>query len=424
MKAIRRVVQSRWFYAVFLAITTFILFELGARAYFAMQVGPRVFAYGTSSFRNELGDRREDVMLEQYRRELDEWAALEERHNTIYWQGNQLDEYRKFFPNEAKFHKDIDTGELFPVTINSRGFRGDEFTDDKTENVIRVLTLGASSTFGFFNREDETYPYQLEQMLNERCGGTKQFEVINFAIPRSKVDEIRAMFFAEGLALSPDVITFYEGRNDSDQIHPTAFDGGRQRDDEPERRGLWYGVTQRLLTVRFVDELVSSRRRLSAKETTENIERIASRTSKEFLVDLASIWQTARGRGIHVILANQQANSKSWFGLPEEERMALKGVTYKDEVEQIQYLLARGESISGYEFNFLVHARMMRDLEAWALEEGIPFVDVIHLLDQERHHLLSYVHLDPYANRKVASAFAGEILMRTCPSAALVSSNH
>ena len=99
--------------------------------------------------------------------------------------------------------------------------------------------------------------------------------------------------------------------------------------------------------------------------------------------------------------------------------MKLKGVTYQDEVDQIRALLERGESISGYELNFLVHDRLMRDLEGWARRERLPFVDIIGLLDQERHHLVSWVHLDPYANRLVASAFADEILRHTCPEAGL-----
>jgi len=78
---------------------------------------------------------------------------------------------------------------------------------------------------------------------------------------------------------------------------------------------------------------------------------------------------------------------------------------------------ARGETLSGYDFNFLVHERLMTDLEAWARAAGLPFVDVITLLDQERHHMLSWVHLDPFANRLIAEALAEPILDHACPTA-------
>src|SRR5262249_13086620 len=80
--------------------------------------------------------------------------------------------------------------------------------------VTRVVTLGASSTFGFSDRDDETYPYYLEQFLNHDAHG-KRFEVINLGIPHLKSDQIAALFEQEALPLRPDVVTFYEGINDS-----------------------------------------------------------------------------------------------------------------------------------------------------------------------------------------------------------------
>ncbi len=72
---------------------------------------------------------------------------------------------------------------MFVVGINEQGFRGRNF-GPKSPGVVRVVTLGASSTFGFYNRDHETYPHQLEQVLNERCD-SQHFEVLNLGIPHS-----------------------------------------------------------------------------------------------------------------------------------------------------------------------------------------------------------------------------------------------
>jgi hypothetical protein len=129
-----------------------------------------------------------------------------------------------------------------------------------------------------------------------------------------------------------------------------------------------------------------------------------------FLFDLDKIRKLAERRNILFIVANQQANSKSWFGIPAAQRMSQKGVTYSDEKAGIERTLQRGEPISGYEFNFLIHARLMRDLRNWTKKNELPFVDIISLLDQERQHLVSWVHLDAYANGSIADALADEIL--------------
>lgn len=388
-----------------------LLLELALRGYFAWQVGPRVLAYGTPWYRNAFGEYRKEALIRQHTRERVGWHENEKTLNTVSKHDNDKREYFKFFPNETKYIRDIDSGTIFPVTINSHGFRGKEFSISKPNDVIRVLTLGASSTFGFFNKDDETYPYLLEQRLNKLCHGPKHFEVINFAIPDAGVFAIRAMFMAEGLTLHPDVITFYEGRNDSARLFPMDFRQTHSRATSAGwLHGMWNATTHTFILARFVDEQFASRTQVSADDALGSLRNIGSLTSKAFLFDLDKIRKVAERRNILFIVANQQANSKSWFGIPAAQRISQKGVTYGDEVASIKRILQRGEPISGYEFNFLVHARLMQDLRSWAEKNKLPFVDIISLLDQERHHLVSWVHLDTYANGLVADALADEIL--------------
>jgi hypothetical protein len=393
-----------------------LLLELTLRGYFAWRIGPRVLAYGTPWYRNAISEHRKEELIRQHALERTGWHEYERTLNTASTHDNDRREYFKFFPNEKKYIKDIDSGQIFPVTINSQGFRGKEFSIAKSDDVIRVLTLGASSTFGFFNKDDETYPYLLEQRLNTLCHGPKHFEVINFAIPDAGVFDIRAMFMAEGLALDPDVITFYEGRNDSARILPTDFrQAGSSHASTGFLQGLWIATTRTFILARFIDEQFVANTQVPAEDALESLRNIGTRTSKWFFLDLDRIRQAARRKNILFIVANQQANSKSWFGIPADQRMGQKGVTYGDEVAGIERTLQRDEAISGYEFDFLIHARLMRELRTWAEKNKLPFVDIISLLDQERQHLVSWVHLDAYANGLVADALAREILKhRSC----------
>ena len=401
-------------FVVYVIVATAVLLELMLRGYFAWQVGPRVLAYGTPWYRNALGEHRKEELIKQHARETADWDENESTLDTVSKHNNEKRGYFKFFPNETKYIKDIDSGKIFPVTINDHGFRGKNFSISKPDNVIRVLTLGASSTFGFFNKDDETYPYLLEQRLNKLCQGPQRFEVINFAIPDANAFEIRAMFMAEGLALNPDVITFYEGRNDSAQIRPTDFREAHS-ETSASSRGVWNATTRTFILARLVDEQFAVRAQFSADEALKSLRIIRARTSDAFLFDLDKIRKATERRNILFVVANQQANSKSWFGIPAAQRIALKGVTYRAEMARIEHILQLGEPISGYEFDFLIHAQLMRDLRNWAGKNKLPFVDIISLLDQERQHLVSWVHLDAYANGLVADALADEILhQRPC----------
>ena len=404
-------------FAAYLVIAVALLLEIAFRGYFALQAGPRVLAFGTPWYRNAFGESREKQLREQYHQELQGWNENEDTLDTVSKHRNKKVGYLKFFPNEAKYIKDIDTGEIIPVTINSHGFRGADYSIDKPDNVIRVLTLGASSTFGFYSRDNETYPLMLEQRLNARCNGPKRYEVINFAIPDARAEQIRSMLIAEGLALDPDVITFYEGRNDSSAIHPMDFRQSQKATQASAGwlQSAWNATTHTSILARFLDDWSNMNTEVSAASALESLNTVGARTSRAFIGDLEEIREIADRRDILFIVANQQANSKSWFGIPEAQRQSMKGVTYRDEAANIERIMQRGEPISGYEFNFLIHGRLMQDLEKWAHDKNLPFVDVIKLLDQDRHHLVSWVHLDAYANSKIADVLAAQILQRTCP---------
>ena len=222
------------------------------------------------------------------------------------------------------------------------------------------------------------------------------------------------------IALDPDIITFYEGRNDSSRIHPMDFRQAAEgaRTSSGWLFGAWQGMTRTFVLARFLDEASHVGRQVAADEAIESLKNLSARTSRAFIADLEEIRKLAERRNILFIVANQQANPKSWFGIPRQQRQSMKGVTYNDEVSAIERILQRGDPISGYEFNFLIHARLMRDLKAWAHDKKLPFVDIIGVLDQERHHLVSWVHLDAYANSLIADALADEIIRLRCPDQA------
>jgi len=68
----------------------------------------------------------------------------------------------------------------FRLSSNSDGFRDREVAP-KQPGVIRIVTLGDSSTFGWGADPDHTYRRLLEERLNDGSG--PRFEVLNLGIP-------------------------------------------------------------------------------------------------------------------------------------------------------------------------------------------------------------------------------------------------
>ena len=391
-------VRSGLLYLLFLTSTVLVLLELCLRIYFSTQVGPRVLLYGTDLYRNH----KSSALIPSLRREFQSRKPTE---NSVSSHENEMGGYTKFFPHERKVTFDVDTGETFDVSINSRGFRGPDFPPERDEAVIRVITLGSSSTFGYYNRDSTTYPHLLEESLNLRCRDDPRFEVLNLGIPHASSGQILALFRREGLDLDPDVVTFYEGRNDSREVtrprmHPPTL---------VERTGS--ALRERFLIVSFVNQLTAS----TDQGTLAGVQDVlVDSVGSRFLANVSAIYEECSKRGIHFVVANQQASSQPGFGRSEKYRKQSKGITYQDEIGLIRAKIGRHESIERHEYTFLVHDRLMADLEAWALHNEVPFVDVIALLDEDRHYLLSWVHLHPEANRLIASALADEILRHGC----------
>jgi hypothetical protein len=98
--------------------------------------------------------------------------------------------------------------------MNSLGMRGPEVPAAVPPNTIRVITVGASETFGQRESPNREFPRQLEDSLAARvkggaCGGTKQFQVLNAAFAGMALPTIAQDIETRLTRLHPDVIVVY-----------------------------------------------------------------------------------------------------------------------------------------------------------------------------------------------------------------------
>lgn len=373
--------------------------EISLRAYLATRLGTSILWYGTAYNRQEIKGMRE----------RERWAAqgdpralrgVGDEHHTVRFHEDVVDGYSKFFPNQTKYTYDVDTGELIPVRINRHGFRGPDYSLSKEPGVIRIVALGASSTFGYHDRDDETFPYLMEKLLERECDGMRRFEVINLGVPHLTSEEIVQLFRTDGLPLRPNFVTFYEGINDSSYDKPKMKSAVRKT-----LASSYRVIREHVVTAAFVEEIMrSDGRKFSAAE----VERHQVGRSERFLASLSQLLEECRAIDATLIVANQQARS---LVVPRE---ALAGVGYQQEVDIVEHKLAEQGFLTTKELNFLTHRDLMRDLRVWASSNAVPFVDVIAALDERRDVLVSWVHLNGDGNRVIARALADAIGARAC----------
>ncbi len=72
-----------------------------------------------------------------------------------------------------------------PVLVSPDGFRGGPLERPKSPGTIRVFALGASTTFGWGVREEDTYHQVLARMLNDTArarGAAERYEIVNAGV--------------------------------------------------------------------------------------------------------------------------------------------------------------------------------------------------------------------------------------------------
>ena len=89
--------------------------------------------------------------------------------------------------------------------LDSTGFRGPDVARAKPPGCTRVMTLGASETFGLYEREGQEYPAQLRDSL--RTHGC--YEVLNAAVAGMGLQAIIRYWENYGAAFKPDFVIVY-----------------------------------------------------------------------------------------------------------------------------------------------------------------------------------------------------------------------
>ena len=113
------------------------------------------------------------------------------------------------------------------VTLNSLGYRDFEYSQERPNNIFRILMLGDSMTFGSgIDKISDTYPKQLEVLLNK--DSKQKFEVINTAYPGYNTDSQLYDLYIKGFNFQPDMVFLGYYHNDIPKLSYLKCDPARR----------------------------------------------------------------------------------------------------------------------------------------------------------------------------------------------------
>lgn len=302
------------------------------------------------------------------------------------------------------------------IKINSRGFRGDEFSAVKEENVYRILILGGSTTY-CAGDNDQTWPAYLEQALNNKVSEGRHFEVINCGVPNWQSAHSLLQFKNEGVHLQPDLIILHTGWNDllkgsnkkignglsykyglkacPNQIKNIKADISEALKPSFIERNF---VLYQQIKIRIINKHVKNPFDLLEKAIDKN-DPIHDRWLETWRRNVFQIVDIAKNNGIKVILVDYPALART--GAEPNE----KSLTYQQtRIESERY------------YNFWARAKNLLSeyIHNMAEEKKVPVVEASRLFDKysgkERLHLFTdEIHLTQEGDLALANCVADEI---------------
>lgn len=239
--------------------------------------------------------------------------------------------------------------------INARGFRGAEFTPDKSDR-FRIIAMGESPTLGLEVPDNQTWPSCLEQQLT-RSGVAA--EVINAGIGGAASANQRRLLEQELLGYGPDLLVYYAGFTDHNMICAERYDGDA---DMPMARFIKLHLLYRAIQLRW----------LVLRTFGHDIERsmkILDRWQAKYQANLEAMVALAKGKGVRFVIVTQA------LAYPEDMAAAL-AARRSTIAEACASLYARIKMRGPNWHRYLRQLDVLRIQERVAAQQGVPLLDL------------------------------------------------
>ncbi|MFA5062560.1 MAG: hypothetical protein WC578_00610 [Candidatus Omnitrophota bacterium] len=231
----------------------------------------------------------------------------------------------------------------FPVETDSLGLRVNRYAYQQgTGHIFRIVCLGASPTFGWAVKYEDTYSCQLEKMLNKSYGKNKAYEVINAGVIGYSSYQGLLFLKRDILKLKPDLITVAYGLNDADRHR--FFRSNGKSDKELKPKSLFLVSLENLLNrslffrlcKNFIFKVESVRTEFSGNKGDVYFGRLRV-SAQDFRNNINEIIRIANQNGIKVILVKIPINSAS-----SEEKPLIQQAQYDIALSRgLDYLKAK-----------------------------------------------------------------------------------
>ena len=279
--------------------------------------------------------------------------------------------------------------------INSLGFRNKEFSLKKDK--IRIIAFGGSTTIGLESPDNKTYPYQLEELLNEK---NNNYEVINMGFSGKSLNFIKNLFFNEAHKYQPDIIIIYSNRNS------IMYDGSSVEVNFKKSKllKLNYYFQENIMTYRLLWKInkkivnfnLQSDYLKSPFQKKGVSEKYLTHGYKNSLIEIINF---SKEKKIKVILVKQAYFFEPNI-IPELNKFSIEELikNYK-----IDFFIKKYQLKDNMNFWSILGTILNKNIDMLKNYENVIIVDPIYELTNSRDNFTDYIHLTSKGNKILAN---------------------
>ena len=321
--------------------------------------------------------------------------------------------YYAFAPNIAFNLRFNSKGDPYPDVsssknadhINNLGLRSKQADISKENGIIRIIDLGSSSTYGFHVKDNETYPFQLQTILDNKFDEGR-FEVINGGLPFFTSVDIEVLLHSLFLKMKPEVVTFYIGCNDSVRVTQDYY--------LKKRLGVRWEAVDWLSQYSFFLKMIkvnikkkhrwfwdNDRKKITKKEINEFIQK----SEPIFRDRVLRMQKVCEEHDIYPIFITQIYSSMAEYKRNNalDKIAEIEGLSYAD----YGSLLQAKDALDYNELVNYVHHVFTKTIRDISKDRLVDFTKLSKNAYYE--HLNSHVHLTPKGNRVLARQLANYV---------------
>ena len=297
------------------------------------------------------------------------------------------------------YHTNAD-GVKNKYVINSKGFRGDEFNNNKNKN-YRIINFGGSVTMGLESSEDMTYPAQLQSLILKN---NLNAEVINMGMVSKSLNYIRDIFISEAINYKPDMITIYSNRNSTmyDSVGTKLKKNIKQNESITK---LIYFLNENIMSFRLlfkinrkiVSKTISSDKIISPYN--DKINHNLFYFTDQYKKTLEEIVNLSLENKIKVVLIKQ----------PFYIKPSVQKKLENKKIEELVNLLKELRKINFYGLDYhdsfwiLTNEILNKHFDAFARNKNVIIIDPTEIMLENQGYFFDMNHLKPEGNTVLAN---------------------